>query len=105
MKILGTTRLTLREFSEDDAAFYLRLVNEPSWLRYIGDKGVRTLDDARAAIRNGPIAMRARYGFGLYLCALSGSGVPIGMCGLIKRDTLPETDLGFAFLPEYWGQG
>ena len=105
MKILETARLTLRQITIDDAAFYLRLLNEPSWLQYIGNKGVRTLADARQSILNGPVSMQARLGFSLYLNELKGSGVPIGLCGLIKRETLSDIDIGFAFLPEYWGKG
>ena len=49
--------------------------------------------------------MYSRLGFGLYLVALNGGGPPIGICGLIKRDSLEDVDIGFAFLPEYWGRG
>lgn len=105
MTVLETERLTLRRLTTDDAAFIFRLVNEPSWLRFIGDKGVKTLDDARDYIRNGPIASYERFGFGLYLAELKGSSRPIGMCGLLKRDALEHPDIGFALLPEFWGQG
>ena len=105
MTVLETERLTLRRLTTDDAAFIFRLVNEPSWLRFIGDKGVKTLDDAHDYIRNGPIASYERFGFGLYLAELKGSSRPIGMCGLLKRDTLEHPDIGFALLPEFWGQG
>lgn len=105
MKVLETDRLVLRRLCADDAAFILALLNEPSWLRFIGDKGVRTLDDARAYIANGPAAMYQRLGFGLHLVELKADGAPIGICGLIKRDTLPDVDIGFAFLPQYWGRG
>jgi RimJ/RimL family protein N-acetyltransferase len=91
--------------SPDDAEFILRLLNEPSWLRFIGDRGVRTLQDARDYILTGPVEMYARLGFGLYLVELKEGGSPIGICGLIKRDFLDDVDIGFAFLPEYWGQG
>jgi ribosomal-protein-alanine N-acetyltransferase len=101
---LATRRLVLRRFVEDDAPFVRSLVNEPSWVRFIGDRGVRTVDDARAYLTNGPIAMYARHGFGLYLVALE-DGTPIGMCGILKRDTLEDVDIGFALLPAYWGQG
>jgi RimJ/RimL family protein N-acetyltransferase len=105
MNVLETDRLILRRLSIEDAAFILKLVNEPSWLRFIGDRGVRTLEDARNYILKGPVEMYDRVGFGLYLTELKGSGVPIGMCGLIKRDTLKDVDIGFAFLPSFWGQG
>jgi RimJ/RimL family protein N-acetyltransferase len=105
MTVLETERLVLRRLTLDDAEFIFRLVNEPSWLRFIGDKGVKTLDDARDYIRTGPIASYERLGFGLYLAELKGSGRPIGMCGLLKRDALEHPDIGFALLPEFWGQG
>jgi len=105
MTVLTTSRLTLRRLSEDDASFIFRLVNEPSWLRFIGDKGVRTLDDARRYLREGPLAMYAQYGFGLYLVTRKDDGAPIGMSGLIKRDALPDVDIGFAYVPESWGNG
>lgn len=107
-KVLETDRLLLRHLAdtdEADAAFILRLLNEPSFLENIGDRGVRTLDDARAYIRNGPMAMYERHGFGLFCVETKDSGARVGICGLLKRDTLPDVDVGFAFLPEYWGQG
>src|SRR6185503_18613176 len=103
--MIETTRLTIRRLSADDAEFILKLLNEPSWLRFIGDKGVRTVEDARAYILNGPVEMYSRLGFGLYLVELKEEGISIGMCGLIKRDALEDVDIGFAFLPEYWGKG
>jgi RimJ/RimL family protein N-acetyltransferase len=105
VKILETARLSLRRICTDDAAFILELVNEPSWLRFIGDRDVRTPDQARAYILKGPMAMYERVGFGLYLCELKESGVAIGICGLVKREGLADVDIGFAFLPRYWGQG
>jgi RimJ/RimL family protein N-acetyltransferase len=105
MKILDTERLSLHTLSEDDAAFYLQLVNEPSFLRYIGDKGVRSLDDARVAIVNGPVKMHSEKGFSLYLVVDKATGEKLGMSGLIRRPELDEVDLGYAFLPAYWGKG
>lgn len=105
MTITDTERLTLRRFTPDDAAFILELVNEPSWLRFIGDKKIHTLEDARKYLVNGPMAMYDRVGFGLYMVEEKGTGVPAGMCGLIKRDTLEDVDIGFAFLPRFWGKG
>ena len=106
MILLETERLTLAHMSpEADAEFILRLLNEPSFLQYIGDKGVRTLDDARGYIINGPEKSYRENGFGLYRVALKENDAPIGISGLIKRDTLPEPDIGFAFLPEYWNSG
>ena len=105
MFTLETERLTLREVSTDDADFILRLLNEPSFLRFIGDKGVRNLQDARQYILNGPIASYNQNGFGLYLVVLKSMNTSIGMCGLIKRETLTDVDIGFAFLPEFWNKG
>lgn len=105
MKILETERLVLRRVSSDDAEFVLDLLNQPSFLRYIGDKGVRTTEDAVRYIQTGPVASYERFGFGLYLVEMKETKVPIGMCGLLKRDTLPDADVGFAFLPNYWSQG
>jgi RimJ/RimL family protein N-acetyltransferase len=105
LNVLETDRLNLRWLSTDDVEFILELLNEPSFLRFIGDKGVRTLDDARAYILNGPVDMYTRLGFGLYLTELKDGGVPIGICGLIKRDGLDDVDIGFAFLPKFWAKG
>ena len=105
MPVLETERLSLREFTADDAQFILTLLNEPSFLRYIGDKQVRSLADAAGYILNGPVASYERNGFGLYLVELKESYTPIGMCGFLKRDELPDPDIGFAFLPEFWGKG
>jgi RimJ/RimL family protein N-acetyltransferase len=103
--ILETDRLRLRRISTDDAPFILELLNEPSWLRHIGDKGVRTIEDARAYILNGPVAMYARHGFGLYVAERKDGDIPVGLCGLIKRDALDDVDIGFALLPEHWNHG
>lgn len=105
MKVLETERLILRRFTVEDSEFILELLNDPSWLRFIGDKGVRTLEAARDYILKSLIAMYDRLGFGLYLTELKGEGVPIGMCGLIKRDSLEDVDIGFAFLPKFRRNG
>ncbi len=104
MNIKETERLKIRELTIEDAEFILKLLNEPSWLKYIGDKSVRTIKDAEEYIKQGPIQMYNKYGFGLYLVLLKENNIPIGMCGLIKRDYLDDADIGFAFLPKYWGQ-
>ena len=105
MIILETPRLVLRQLSLDDAEFILALLNEPSFIRYIGDKGVRNLDDARRYLVDGPINSYEQNGFGLYLAELKENGAPIGISGLVKRDTLSDPDIGFAFLPTYWSRG
>ena len=102
---METDRLVLRPLAETDAAFILELLNDPSWLRHIGDRGVRTLQQARDYIRNGPMAMRAQHGFALDAVLLRETGMPTGICGLLKRDTLDDVDIGFAFLPAYCGLG
>jgi RimJ/RimL family protein N-acetyltransferase len=97
--------LVLRELHGDDAAFILQLVNEPSWLRFIGDKGIRTLEAARHYVLSGPVEMYARLGFGLWLAELKDGSIPIGICGLLKRESLDDVEIGFAFLPAYWSRG
>ena len=105
MKVLETGRLILRWISVEDAEFILRLLNESSFVRFIGDKGVRSIDDARDYILRGPVDSYERFGFGLYLTELKDDGVPIGICGLLKRESLKDVDIGFAFLPQFWKQG
>jgi RimJ/RimL family protein N-acetyltransferase/protein tyrosine phosphatase (PTP) superfamily phosphohydrolase (DUF442 family) len=100
-----TDRLRLRRLEVADAPFILQLVNEPSWLRFIGDRGVHNLADAEHYIVGGPQRLYATYGFGLFMVEKREDGTSLGLCGLIKRDTLPDVDIGFAFLPEHWGQG
>ena len=97
MKVLETARVALRWLETDDAAFILQLVNEPSWLRFIGDKGIRTVEDARNYIEDGPVAMYRRLGFGLYLVELKDSRESIGICGLIKRDSAEGCRSGVCF--------
>ena len=103
--VIKSERLVLRKVTIDDAEFVLRLLNQPSFIRYIGDRGVRNLEDAHGYILNRLIASYERNGFGLYLVELKESGVSIGISGFVKRDTLPDPDIGFAFLPEYWSKG
>jgi [ribosomal protein S5]-alanine N-acetyltransferase len=103
--VVETARLLLREMTPEDAAFILKLVNDPAWIQFIGDKGIRTIDGARRYIIEGPMEMYAQLGFGLWLVEQKESRIPIGMCGLIKRPALDDVDVGFAFLPENRGQG
>ena len=104
-KILETQRLSLREFDRDDSDFFLKLVNSPNWLKFIGDKGVKTKEDAINYLENGPIKSYIENGYGLWLVLLKGSNIPIGMCGLVNREALAETDIGFAMLPDYEALG
>lgn len=103
--VIDSARLRLRPLTPDDAPFILALVNDPDWIRYIGDRGVRDLDDARRYVVDGPMASYTRHGFGLYLVTRRSDAVPIGICGLIQRETLPAPDIGFAFLPAFRGHG
>ena len=105
LKVLETDRLILRWLSASDAEFILELLNDPSWLHFIGDKGVRTTQEARDYILKGPIEMYARLGYGPYLVELKKGGTPIGLCGLIKRGFLDDVDIGFGFLPRHWSKG
>ena len=105
MTVLETERLILRQLTQDDAEFIFELLNEPSWIQNIGDRHIRTLDDARAYIVNGPVASYAKNGFGLYLIVLKEANESIGMCGLIRREGLEDVDIGYALLPRYWSNG
>ncbi len=105
MRVLETDRLILRWLEPGDAPFILELLNQPSFLHFIGDRGVGTIEEARKYIRQGPGRSYAEQGFGLYMVELKDDLKPIGMCGLLRRETLEDVDLGFAFLPQFWGQG
>jgi RimJ/RimL family protein N-acetyltransferase len=103
---LTTPRLSIRPFTLDDAAFIVELLNDPGWLENIGDRGVRDADGARAYLTNGPLAAQASHGFALWAVERRDApGVPIGMCGLIRREGLDDVDIGYAFLPAARGQG
>lgn len=99
--MLATERLTLREMTEADAAFMVTLLNDADFLRYIGDRGVRTEAEARAYLRDGPIRSYREHGFGMYLAERRADGVAIGVCGLVSRPGLDAPDLGFALLPAF----
>ena len=105
MKILETERLILREIVESDAEFILDLLNQPSFIKYIGDRNVRTLKDAREFIENRYRQSYLEHGFGLYTVELKENETPIGICGFVKRDSLPDADIGFAFLPQFERRG
>lgn len=105
MKTIETERLVIRRLCADDAAFIFELVNEPAWIKNIGNKNVHSLDDARRYISDGPVASYAKFDFGLCLVELKESGAPVGICGLIKRDSLDDPDIGFAFLERFWSRG
>jgi [ribosomal protein S5]-alanine N-acetyltransferase len=103
--VAETTRLRLRYIADGDAAFIVELLNDPDFLRNVGDRGVRDQSDARRYIISGPVASYQRFGFGLYLIELRGSAEAIGLCGLLHRDTHPDVEIGFALLPRFRGRG
>ncbi|MFN8413652.1 MAG: GNAT family N-acetyltransferase [Anaerolineales bacterium] len=105
MNTLETERLHIREFTTDDADFIFELLNDPSFIKNIGDRNIRSVEDAQRYILNGPVTSYAKNGFGLGLVILKSTGESIGMCGLIKRDALENVDIGYAFLPKYWHNG
>jgi RimJ/RimL family protein N-acetyltransferase len=105
LRIAETERLVLRELSADDAVFICELLNDPSWLRNIGDRKVRTPQEAEQYIEDKMIGSYKFLGFGMYLAELKNGGAPIGLCGLVKRDSLPDPDVGFALLPRFWNCG
>jgi RimJ/RimL family protein N-acetyltransferase len=103
--VLETDRLVLSRLSPEHSGFMLALLNDPSWLRFIGDRGVRTLEDARKYILDGPVDSYERVGFGMYLVERKETGEPVGICGLVKRDALDDVDIGYAFLPGFRRRG
>lgn len=103
--VLETERLILREFTLDDTAFIIELVNTPGWLEFIGDRNIKTEEQARSYLKNGPLKSYNENGFGLAMVQLKTEETPIGMCGILKRDNLDSPDIGFAFLPEFMGKG
>lgn len=105
MTVLITPRLRLRKAIEQDAAFFVNLLNDPDWIRFVNDPGVRNEEQACSWVRDRLFTLYKRFGFGLYVAEELDSGQPIGLCGLVKRDSLPEIDLGFGFLPSYRGKG
>jgi RimJ/RimL family protein N-acetyltransferase len=103
--ILETNRLSLKEFTREDAFFIIELLNSPGWLQFIGDRNVKTNEQAIAYLENGPLKSYSDNKFGLWMVELKETKTAIGMCGLIKRDSLENPDIGFAFLPSYVGKG
>jgi RimJ/RimL family protein N-acetyltransferase len=102
---LETARLRLRRQTPDDAPFLLALLNDPDFVRHVGDRGVRDLDQARAYLEAGAIASYAAHGFGLWLIERKADGAPLGVCGLVKRPQFEDADVGYALLPAFRGQG
>jgi RimJ/RimL family protein N-acetyltransferase len=104
-KILETARLSLYKLSLDDVAFILELLNEPAFIQFIGDRGVRSLEDANNYLLKGPLASYESFGFGLWLVRLKSTQESLGICGLIKREALPDIDIGYAYLARFWSMG
>lgn len=102
---LQTARLRLRELVEDDAPFIVALLNDPDFLRFIGDRGVRNVDDAIAYLHQGPIKSYRENGYGMYLVERRDDLEPVGISGLVRREGLEGPDLGFAFLPAFRAMG
>lgn len=105
MKILETKRVSLRELTLSDADFILTLLNAPNWLKFIGDREIKTKSDAESYLSSGPLHSYKKFGYGLWLVSLRETNIAIGMCGFLKRDYLENPDIGFAILPEYEGLG
>ncbi len=105
MTLFETDRLTVRRLTLADAPFVRDLVTEPLWLQHIGSRHVETVADAERYLREGPLASYAAHGHGLSRVALKSTDEPVGMCGLLQRDTLDAPDLGYAFLERHHGQG
>lgn len=105
MITLETKRLSIRQLTSADTAFIVDLLNQPSFITNIGDRGVRSEEDALNYLQKGPLDSYTRHGFGLWLVERREDHACLGMCGLIKRKELEHVDLGYAFLPLYWGQG
>jgi [ribosomal protein S5]-alanine N-acetyltransferase len=103
--VIETKRLFLQEFTTEDSAFMLELLNTPDWIKFIGDRGVRTIEEAEQYLLNGYMKSYQTHGFGFYKVVIKGSNESIGICGIIKRDYLEDVDIGFAFLPQFVGKG
>ncbi|HCU67262.1 MAG TPA: GNAT family N-acetyltransferase [Rheinheimera sp.] len=105
MALLSSPRLSFHLLTKADAALMLRLLNEPSFINNIADRGVRTLEQAEKYLIDGPLAMYRQHGFGMYRVTRLADGLDIGLCGLVYRDYLGKPDIGYAFFPEFAGQG
>jgi ribosomal-protein-alanine N-acetyltransferase len=105
MQNIETERLLLRPLGIQDADFIIDLLNDPSFIKNIGDRNVHSVEDAHGYILKGPVTSYEKNGFGLCLVTLKETGESIGMCGLIKREALEDVDIGYAFLPKFWLKG
>lgn len=102
---LETERLSLRRLTLDDAELMLAVWNDPSFIRHVGDRGIRTIDAARVALEEGALKFYSDYGYGPFRVALIADDSPVGVCGLFRREGLDEPDIGFSVFPEYWRKG
>lgn len=105
LRVLETDRLLLRRLTTDDAEFILGHLNDASFHRFIGDRGVRTVEEARQYLLDGPIASYLQHGYGIYMVEIKDSGEQIGTCGLVNREGMEDVEIGFALLPQFWSQG
>ena len=103
--VIETERVILRKFTIDDAAFMLEMLNTPTWLRFIGDRNVKTLEEAENYLLNGNIRSYQEYGFGFYVVVIKETQESIGICGIVKREGLEDVDIGFAFFQQFMGKG
>ena len=104
-RILETERLYLRRITLDDADLMLAVWNDPAFVRNVGDRGIRTLEEARDAVISGPLQLFSSYGYGPFVMVQKSDGARAGVCGLFRRDFLEHPDIGFALLPDYRGGG
>lgn len=102
---LTTERLRMRWLTAEDASFMLGIWNDPTFVHFVGDRGLRTDDDARRALEDGPLRLYDAYGYGPYHLSLRSDGTPVGVCGLFRREGLEDPDIGFALLPGFRGGG
>ncbi|MEP6808600.1 MAG: GNAT family N-acetyltransferase [Chthoniobacterales bacterium] len=105
MKVLETARLNLRQLTLHDSPFFLAIMNEPAFIRNVADRGLRTPADAASYIAEKIFPSYEEFGFGMYVVELKDTGQPVGTCGLLKRPTMEDVDIGYAFLSEFWGKG
>ncbi|MFL6256321.1 MAG: GNAT family N-acetyltransferase [Pyrinomonadaceae bacterium] len=105
MNVIETERLSLRELSEADAEFVLKILNDPGFVRFVGDRGVRTVEDAARYIDERFVESYRQHGFGMWLVETKAEGVPAGICGLLNRGTLPGVEVGYSLLPPFRGKG
>ena len=103
--VLETERLRLRRISLDDAGFMLEIWNDPAFVRNVGDRGVRTVEQAQQALKSGALKLYADHGYGPYAMVLKSDGSSIGICGLFRRENLDDPDIGFSVLPDFCGKG